>query len=125
MAQSGHGTLITGSIAQGDARVHVNNNGGAAEYEAGYEQDCINETGTTIAAGQVVFLDWNGSNLVASSVGTRATGSVSSNGTIFTVSNPGDTGLRGDVDVASGYDGFGGVGNVTCAKVGETASYLE
>ena len=125
MSQSGHGTLITGSIAQGDARVHVNSTGGAAEYEAGYEQDCINETGTTITAGQVVFLDWNGSNLIASSVGSRAKGSVSSNGSIFSVSDGGDTGLDGDVDIASGYDGFGGVPDVTCAKVGETASYLE
>lgn len=125
MAQSGHGTVITGSVAQGDARVHVNNNGGSSSYEAGYEQDVINETGSTLTPGQVVFLTWNGSHLTATSIGQRASGSVSSNGGTFIVSDPGDTDLHGEAEVVGGYDGFGGESSVTCADIGGAASYLE
>lgn len=125
MALTGHGTVVNGSVAQGDARVHVNNNGGSSHYEAGYEQDVINETGTTLTSGQVVFLTWNGSNLTVTGTGKRASGSVSSNGSTFIVSDPGDTDLNGEAEIAGGYDGYGGEAAVTCADIGGAASYLE
>ncbi|MEM0999698.1 MAG: hypothetical protein AAGN35_21750 [Bacteroidota bacterium] len=125
MAYSGHGTVISGGQAQGDARVHVNSNGGDTHYESGVDYDAINNTSENIEPGQVVFLEWDGAHVSVASIGKRAVGDVSANGTFITITDPGDTGLEGEVDISSGYDSFGGATEVSCADMDGAASYLE
>ena len=128
MGQKGHGTILAGADAQGDARAWVTNNGGEESYEYDCERDIINSSGETIEPGQVVFLEVQGSSLIAVSLGGRAKGNVSSDGQSFTVTDAGQTDLSGTIEISSSHgnnDGFGGATDVTASNINGQAAYLE
>lgn len=125
MAGKGHGTILTGSSAQGNARVYVIDNS-LAESAAGSEIDVINETGSSISEGQILTLE-GGSTIVGSTLGSRGRGSVNADGTKLTVTDSGDTGLSGTVTISSSYgdnDGWGGTLQVHFANVNGEAAFL-
>ena len=127
MSGKGHGTLITGSSAQGNARVYVTDTGAAESYQAGQEYDILNDTGSTISAGQIVEIGGSDASLVASTIGTRGRGSVNDDGDQLTITDPGDTGLSGTISISGTYgenDGWGGARNVRFSNVNGQAAYL-
>lgn len=128
MGQKGHGTVINGADAQGDARVFVSNNGDGTHYESNTELTIVNSTGQNIEPGQVVYLDYDGSNVVADGMASRAVGDVSSDGVNFTVTDPGNTDLSGTTKVSTTHgnnDGYGGATGITAGNINGEAAYLE
>jgi len=123
---SGHGTILIGADGQDNATIYVNDNGGSEHYAKG-EHECLNDSGTTVEVGDVVFCDWENDRLCATGKGVPATGTVSSSGTRFRVTDAGDTGLSGDIAIAENYgenQGFGGESDVSASNVNGEAAYL-
>lgn len=127
MGGKGHGTVLIGSSAQGNARVFVIENSQAESSSTGTEEDVLNETGSTISEGQILSLDSGENSLVGSSLGARGTGAVNADGDQMTVTDAGDTGLSGTVSISTDFgnnDGWGGILQVWFANVDGKAAYL-
>ena len=123
----GHGTVLSGSSAQGNARVYVTSNGGAESYEMNTEYDVLNNTNSSVAEGQIVEIDGDSISLVASNFGSRGIGSVNDDGDQLTVTNGGDTGLSGTISISMEYgdnEGWGGTRQVYFSNVNGQAAYL-
>lgn len=123
----GHGTVIVGSSAQGNGRAFVISSGAAESYTSQTEIDIVNETNSTVSAGQIVELDSVNSIIQATTFGSRGTGSVNDDGTKVTVTDPGDTGLSGTVSINFSHgenEGWGGSRSVKFANVDGQAAYL-
>jgi hypothetical protein len=124
----GHGTIITSTQGQDDCSIYVDYNEGSGYYDTG-TQDAVNKTGGTVNQGDVVDVDWSSkkNELQITRVGTQATGDVNSAGTVFNVSDGGDTALSGMVNISSTHgenEGWGGGQDVRCGNVNGEAAYL-
>jgi len=124
----GHGTVLSGSSAQGNARVYVISNGGNSAFEAGVEYDVVNATDQTISPGEIVYLDLNASSsLEAYGVGARGRCNLNEDGNMATITDAGDTGLSGTIAVNFNYgdnEGWGGATDVAISNVSGEAAYL-
>lgn len=128
MGQKGHGSVVTGADAQGDARVFVSNNGSGEGYDYNVEINIVNITNSSIDVGQVVYLEYDGSNVVATGTAGRAVGDISADGQHFIVTDPGNTDLSGTIKISSTHgnnDGYGGATGITASNVNGEAAYLE
>lgn len=126
---AGHGTLTTGGDAQGDCTCYVSSNGGNGNYPQNETSEVHNDTGKTLSEGDVVILDWDSTNgrISATSKGQKATGNVDGSGTSIEITNGGDTGMDGTINISNEYGnngGFGGEEGVQCGCVNGEASYL-
>lgn len=119
---AGHGTAISTSDAQGDTDVYVVSNGGDENFTTGTFQSAKNMTGTSLAAGRTVVLEWDAGlqEIVINGTGTDATGEVSFDNGTYTVNDPGDSGLEGSVVISQEYGesgGFGGQSDIIACNI--------
>lgn len=125
---AGHGTVINGDDGQGNAEIYVITSGGNGYYQVGINT-AHNDSGKTLTQGEIVITDWDVPNyrITITTTGNRATGSVSADGTKFTVTDAGDTSLSGKVTISTTYgqnSGFGGQSNIKAGNVEGQAAYL-
>ncbi len=127
MGSKGHGTIITGAGAQGDARVYVSSNDGDENYSANQEAPVVNDTGATLVEGQIVELEFINGQLKATGLTTRGQGNVLEDGGYIQITDSGNTGLSGTVAISTSNGenaGWGGTSDVYFGNVDGEAAYL-
>jgi hypothetical protein len=114
---SGHGTILSGTAAQGNAQVYVSSSD-SQSYSTGIANSVLNSSGGSLVAGDVVCLSWDAAlnsgqgGIKITAKGARGRGTVNGTSTkVQTTTTVGDTSLpTSSITISTTYPSSGNSG---------------